>query len=590
MKLLSRAKSIARILADYSLRQFLIYSALPTAWSELRALKMQAKKEKHIFKNHVLQWQQANEPCTSSPSYIFHPWLRAEPAPVFELASDGLEIDRDSADPEIRMREDRLGWALHLHAHDRNAAWPAVGKWLAEKWETGLSCRGAYSISERVCNLILLWNIQAPQPALGAQIMRMLKQDTDYLLAHLEYHGEAGTNNHILNNARALILAGSFLNIGRFYEAGCWLIENQLAKHVAEDGVVREASTHYQWVITRWLVEVGCAFHLLDQPRFQQLRTRLLNMLQACDAMLLGEDGASYLPLLGDISPDFPPRLYGGMTRLGYALLGSGAEERHDQVSVGGFWSQFFVARVQPTQPSWQAQDSSWVRIRKHGWSLIAHADVHPDDNRSTHGHHDLFSFELAFNGQPLIVDAGRGNYLSGRDHEAAGILEEWHNTILVNGKRTGFVPRGYMPVSWLKKIRTVPRVLAENQRLEIRLDAPHEVPGISSIQRTWEWADARTAIVTNRVKKEHASQDSVKLVLYVMGKVSKAEGGLWLEIGANRFLLSWSGMDTPMLRDAVRYTAYAVAEPCTRLEWLASITTKDWESNFRISALESFE
>ncbi len=590
MNLLSTVESVARILADYSLRKFLIYSALPTAWSELRALKMQAKEEKHIFKNHVLRWQQAHEPHTSNPRYIFQPWLRAEQEPAFELVNDGLVVDRDSADPEIRMREDRLGWALHLHAHDRNAAWPALEKWLAEKWEKGLACRGAYSISERICNLILLWNIQAPQPAPGAQIMRMLEQDTEYLLAHLEYHGEAGTNNHILNNARALILAGSFLNIGRFYAAGCWLMENQLSKHVTEDGVVREASTHYQWVITRWLVEVGCAFHLLDQARFQQLRARLFNMLQVCDAMQLGEDGASYLPLLGDISPDFPPRLYGGMTRLGYALLGSGAEELHDKVLVSGFWSQFFVGRIQPTQSSWQAQDNSWVRLRNHDWSLIAHADVHPEDNRSTHGHHDLFSFELAFGGQPLIVDAGRGNYLAGRDLEAAGILEEWHNTIVVNGKRTGFVPRGYMPISWLKKIRTAPRVSAENLGLEIRLDAPHEVPGISCIQRTWEWADERTTIVTNRVKKEHASQASVKFVLYVMGKACSTKEGLRLEIGANSFLLSWSGLDMPMLREGVRYVAYDVAEPCTRLEWLTSISSKDWESSFRISALESFE
>nr|WP_319564277.1 heparinase II/III family protein [uncultured Rhodoferax sp.] len=582
--------SIQRILADYSLKKFLCYAAFPAHWAKLYALKLQANTEKRLFENHVLQWQQTNEPRPSSPRYIFQPWLRSEPAPSFELAGDGLVVNRDSADPEIRMREDRLGWALHLHAHDGTAAWTAVEKWLAERWEKGLACRGAYSISERVGNLILLWNIHAPQPALGAQIVRMLEQDTDYLLAHLEYHGEAGTNNHILNNARALILAGAFLNTGSFYEVGCWLMENQLAKHVAGDGVVREASTHYQWVITRWMVEVGCAFHFMDQARFHQLRPRLHNMLQVCDAMLLGEDGANYMPLLGDISPDFPPRLYGGMTRFGYALLCSGDEEQNDKVSASGFWSQFFVGRMQPTQQSWQALDNSWVRIRNHGWSLIAHVDVHPDDSRSTHGHHDLFSFELAFGGQPVIVDAGRGNYLAGRDREAAGILEEWHNTIMVNGRRTGFVPRGYMPISWLKRIRTAPRVSAESQRLEIRLDAPHEVPGISCIQRTWLWADERTAIVTNRVRKELVSQASIKLVLYVMGQVSEAEGGLRLQIGTNSFLLCWNGLDMPVLKDAVRYAAYDVPEPCTRLEWIVISQDSDWESDFKISALESIE
>jgi Heparinase II/III-like protein len=590
MNLLSRAKSIARILADYSLRKFLIYSAVPNTWPELRRLKIRAKEEKLIFSKKISQWQENCGQEILNPRYFFQHWLRVKPASFFVLAGDRMNVDRNSADSEIRMLEDRLGWVLQLLESDRESVWPTVEKWVADKWKMGRACRGAYSISERVSNLILLCNIHAPQPLFSTEVFRLLEQDTDYLLKHLEYHGEARTNNHILNNARALILAGAFLNIRRFYEAGCWMIESQLDKHVAEDGVVREASTHYQWVITRWMVEIGCAFQFMDPQRFKQLRPRLLNMLHVCDSMQLGKDGANYLPLLGDISPDLPPRLLGGMTRFGYALLQSGAEERLEDIATHGFWSRFFIGRAQPTPSEWQAQDSSWVRLRNHDWSLITHADVHTDDNRSTHGHHDLFSFELAFAGQPVIIDAGRGNYLAGRDLQEAGILEEWHNTILVNRKRTGFVPRGYMPSGWLRKTRSVPHVSSESQRLEIRLDNPQEIPGISCIQRTWEWEDAQTVTVTNRVLKNNSPHANAKIVLYVMGSISPEKEGLKLEIGANKFLLNWNGLSMPKLEESVRYTAYAVPESCTRLEWLAQITTDDWKTSFKISTLEDLK
>jgi hypothetical protein len=404
MKLLSKAKSIKRILADYSLRKFLFYAASPLNWPNLLTLKLQTKEEKRKFFGHVSQWQGASVTRPAGLRFVFHPWLQKNRKPTSSLMRDELVADCESSDPEIRMRLDRLGWVLQIAIHDTNSAWQAAGKWLEDRWKCDLACRGSYSISERVSNLILLWNIQEPDQSLAAEVRHMIENDADYLLGHLEYHGERGTNNHILNNARALVLAGSFSANSKFYEAGCWLLENQLTKHVAKDGVVREASTHYQWVITRWILEVGCAFHSMDRVRFQQLRPLLNNMLDVCEAMQLGSGAEKYLPLIGDISPDFPPRLYGGMTRLGYALVECGEENESPPSIIDGLWSRFFIGRTKPVPCNWQAKDNSWVRLANNNWSLMAHSDMHSDDHRATHGHHDLFSFELAFEGIPVVV------------------------------------------------------------------------------------------------------------------------------------------------------------------------------------------
>lgn len=590
MKLLSKANSIKKILADYSLRKFLFYAASPLNWAGLLTLKLQTKAEKRIFFAHASQWQGASVSRSTGLRFIFRPWLQKNRKPISSLIRDELVADSASPDPEIRMRLDRLGWALQMAIHDQNSAWQAIGEWLEDRWKCDLACRESYSIAERVSNLILLWNIQEPDQPIAAEVLHMIEKDVDHLLGHLEYHGERGTNNHILNNARALVLAGSFLGNSRFYEAGCWLLENQLSKHASADGVVREASAHYQWVITRWIVEMGCAFHSIDQVRFQQLRPLLNNMLDVCEAMQLGNGAEKYLPLIGDISPDFPPRLYGGMTRLGYALVECGEEDEPTPSATDGLWSQFFIGRTKPISCNWQAKDNSWVRLANNKWSLMAHSDMHPEDNRATHGHHDLFSFELAFNGIPIVVDPGRKNYLAGRGHEEAGILEEWHNTILVGGYRTGFVARGYMPIPWLEKIRTRPHVAVEDQRLEIRLDAPREVPGISSIQRVLNVADGQRVIVSNRVIKNNASPTSVKLVMYVMGNACLMDGWLKLEIGALEFMLCWKGLDAPVLRDAFRCVEYGISEPCTRLEWDVIAIGIEWSSTIEIIALEEKE
>ena len=90
-----------------------------------------------------------------------------------------------------------------------------------------------------------------------------------------EYHGDLNTNNHILNNARALILAGSFLDSQCLFDAGCWIFTNQFDKHINSDGVLREGSSHYQYVVTRWVVDIACAFLYRDKNYFERIQQKI---------------------------------------------------------------------------------------------------------------------------------------------------------------------------------------------------------------------------------------------------------------------------------------------------------------------------
>ena len=579
--------SIRRALADYSLRKFILYAAIPSHWPQLLQLRQRAGSQVRDFSRQVSIWLKVDASAAQSLSYAFRPWLREA---TNKLESPGGEYHerlahRESSDPEVTLSRDRLGWMLQMAISDPGQSWQAVGTWLTERWNPGIACSDAYSVSERLSNLVLMWNLEPAPESMAGELLRLMEGDADLLLTRIEYHGDSKTNNHVLNNARALILFGGFVGNAKFYEAGSTLFECELPKHILSDGILREASTHYQWVVTRWIVEVGCTFHARDRSRYLLLQPLLLKMLDACEAMKLGSPGNSYLPLLGDISPDFPPGLYAGLTGLGYALVGCGDETQPSGQPCAGLWSTFFVGRSKPPEGcAWISSDRSWARVTTGPWSVLTHADRQVHDNRPTHGHHDLFSFELAYAGTPLIVDPGRKNYLAARDSEEAGILEEWHNTILVDRCRTGFVPRGYMPVNWLNQWRSCPEIDADDAGLAIRLVVPKEIPGVSRIQRTINCSDPNRLVIVNQVSRTSSRAIDVLLVLYIMGRVREEDGRVEVDCGGRAFVLSWKGLGKPLMKAASRYVSYGIAESCTRLEWRTDVETNAWESAIMIS------
>ena len=579
--MVSRLNSLRRALADYSLRKFILFAVNPAHWRQLLEERRRARAQVEEFSRQVSNWQEILASACSEPNPFFRPWLRGDSGNDLQ-SSQGSEpfALTESSDPEVILGRDRLGWMLQSALIDDVSPWQDFDKWFAERWTSGISCRDAYTLSERLANLTMMWALETPPAANSDEVLRMMENDAERLLASIEYHGDSKTNNHVLNNARGLILFGAFAGNARFFAAGSTLLHIELSKHVLADGVLREGSSHYQWVVTRWVVEIACAFHAVDRQRFQLLLPLLERMLNACEEMKLGPPGRKYLPLVGDISPDFPPGFYAGLTDFGYAVIGAGDEVSSSIEVRAGFWGHYFVGRSKhDVHDTWYSSDGSWGRVTTGQWSILTHADRQSHDNRTTHGHHDLFSFELAFAGTPLIVDPGRKSYSAPRDSEDAGILEEWHNTIMVNRARTGFVPRGYMPADWLKQWRSRPELEVSETGLGIRLDAPHEIPGVSRIQRTIQCLAPDRVRIVNQVFKNTAGGIDVLLVLYLMGEVRLTGHRADVTLGGRCFRLNWAGLGTPLIRLVSRYVSYGSAEPCTRLEWNIEAETGTWES-----------
>ena len=216
-------------------------------------------------------------------------------------------------------------------------------------------------------------------------------------------------------------------------------------------------------------------------------------------------------------------------------------------------------------------------------WRLLLHSDTMVADPRVTHGHHDLFSFDLSFDGLPIIVDPGRRNYAIVRDAPAAGILEEYHNTLIVDETRTGFCPRGYMPTNWLKSFRACPTIVRKGNTLNVSLQ--EKLPrGIKLMDRTFISKSAGGVQILSTVAISDGKPHLIKLLLHLAGKVElKTAGALIIHENA-RFFLDWGNLPKPTMKPVERYTAYEQVESCLRLEWLLSVNSPHWESIFSIA------
>ena len=582
MGILSRLiDKIRKTLTDYSLRRYLQYAVHPRHWLLLLEMRRQAAREITFFEERLAGAIAGLAGESLLARHVFRPWMICPPTTCqFLAASPPIILP---SEPELRMSVDRLGWILERAVCSIELAWGGVAAWFENRENASDVCVDSYSRSERIANLVMLCSLGDPPREMADRVMDLVRCDAEALLGSIEYYGELNTNNHVLNNARALLVAGIFLGEGRFYKGGRFIFENQLFRHVGTDGLLREASSHYQLVITRWLLEVACVFRLQDRALFERFRPVFEQSVAVCQSMFaLGSD-RGHMALIGDISPDFPPNFYRGLPALGLRLLTDENQSRPRGQPEASFWQKFFGTTAYLPMGDWLAENGSWANLSYNGWSLLMHTDTEVRDPRVTHGHHDLFSFDLSYEGLPLIVDPGRRNYSLSRDSQGAGILEDWHNTFMLEGVRTGFCPRGYMPAVWLERFRNCPKVVQDFETLRVSL-SDLGLHGISLMERSFvREPNGGLSIVSTLVLSE-AKPRSLRLFLHLAGEVEIVHGGACIVHNGERFFLAWDNLPEPTVQVAERYTAYERAEACRRLEWRVPVLSCRWKAVFSIN------
>lgn len=269
----------------------------------------------------------------------------------------------------------------------------------------------AYTTGERIVNALLF--LASRRTAVPEDLRNALLEMACYVARNIEYSGPQTTGNHICNNARALYFAGQTFGVRSFSDLAREILADALPWLVTRDGFLREESSHYHLLFTRWLLEL----HALATETHDGVMRAFLDpwvdqVVQRCWFFLVPSEPSGWqIPLVGDVSPDCTP------TWLLDYLLPSIMPSKPD-ASTG---MQAFLR-------------SGWFRYDDGGATIFWHVPQPGMIDQAGHGHADLGSFVVFVDKKLVIADPGRPTYqISDSRYTYSGSAES-HNTITIDG------------------------------------------------------------------------------------------------------------------------------------------------------------
>jgi hypothetical protein len=322
-------------------------------------------------------------------------------------------------DGETYLSRNRWGELSELASGDADIAHAAIQdieRWIADHVDRNDAAWEAYSACERVANSLVFFSSlprnSSPCPITAAYVA-FLRESLEWIYCHIEYYGIRRTNNHILNNARALVMGGAMLSDSAVLAAGVKLFRAFLPHLVTDSGFLRERSSHYQLVVMNWLLDARAFLRASGSTNVEDesfIETYVARMSEAT-AMLLNQNN-QLGGLIGDVSPDATPQQ--SVTRL----------------------ARLYPEVWPPRRRNVQACTISdgWFRLSAaNGFVLGNFLEGCFPPSFPTHGHNDLTGFVWSHEGTTVLTDPGRFRYTP----DQCSLLQKSasaHNVPLVDG------------------------------------------------------------------------------------------------------------------------------------------------------------
>ncbi len=325
-----------------------------------------------------------------------------------------LDTSRELPDPvdwQLQQYPDAAHlWRFHLHYHEFlldlvaegtkhddaehfDRAWNLVDQWIegnrlddprvaADAWHP-------YCISRRLPAWMLLWTASPPVEELAQRVLGSMFCQARFLSRHLEWDVRG---NHLLENARAMVLVGSFLdgpNADRWLRRGAKVFRKELEQQILDHGEHFERSPMYHAEMLEAVLDV------------RDVTVGLMpELARSCD--LAASRMARFLEDI--VHPD------GRIPLLGDSCFGHSAEvdQLADRVDERG--SDENARGIPKEQPLGRVTGDYWTFGDRDHFLIFDAGPVGPD-HLPAHAHADLLGFEASFAGQRLFVDGGVFNY-----------------------------------------------------------------------------------------------------------------------------------------------------------------------------------
>ena len=277
-----------------------------------------------------------------------------------------------------------------------------------------------YNISERISNYVLLCELKIIKN--NKSNMNHLTSQMYFLSQNIEFYKDK-KSNHTLNNARAIFLLSCLSKNKIFKIFSINLILFLCNKFMDKDGFFKFGSSHYQFIFTKWLVEIYYFGKKYKVKQIVNLKKYLHNSIQACNFFIQKNNyGKLTYPLFGNISPDFTPEFL-----LNYLKTRS----KKDNLSIN---SKNYNKEINGNK--------EWIKL-KNNFQTIIFRNPLINEFDFNHAHSDFFHFVNFYKGNPIFVDIGRKDYLTKHlDYS----LAQAHNSIMINksGIFDGFIKKNF--------------------------------------------------------------------------------------------------------------------------------------------------
>ncbi|MBX7136614.1 MAG: heparinase II/III-family protein [Oligoflexia bacterium] len=400
------------------------------------------------------EWRRS-EPQARSAALETHP---PHAAPRLALKITGHTLSPEDPriwrgpfeDPEVEASLHRWVWLLHAFEEYPQLphAWGTeqIRGWLEACGELpGGVASEPYTVSERISNYFLFSSCFFQHDQILSNtpksISSLLHNSALYLASRIEYSGRYTSGNHPINNARALLFAARLFDLPRLYALAAAALRERLDFLTTPDGFLREGSSHYHFLITRWLLEIyGVERRRTDSSIRQWLGSYLRPLLERCWFYLVPSDSDLRMPLIGDISPDLPPTwlLCMPWSELAVEFSAPRFPLPLNTPRAGlKFWGGMSTALQARSSPDTEPQffpKSHWYRLDRGRATVFWLAEPGEDRDRASHAHQDLLSFVLYLDGRPIFIDPGRNSYLDTDPLSSYGASAQAHNSLTLDG------------------------------------------------------------------------------------------------------------------------------------------------------------
>lgn len=364
--------------------------------------------------------------------------------------NDKLNWRSEFEDAEKTVSLHRWNWLLTKLTECRS---PHIGTWginLMTDWIRNMDnakesvAWESYSSGERICNGLIFLTLTGHYKKAPRSLLTVLRDTAFYLADNLEYMPGGFIFNHVLNNARALYFAGRFFNIASLSDLAKAIFEAEMHRLINTDGFLREGSSHYQFLVARWFLEIYWLAKISGDDKFcAEIADIAKNILPKCRFFLVFNHlkQAWGIPLIGDISPDFTPEW---LMDVPWSSLSTEIykPDKLPRKPVTEGWAALFPSENSALLENCKVfEDNSFQGFSESGWfrldfgavTMFWHIEPMGSPIFPTHSHCDTGSFVLYLNGEQLLIDIGRFSYLNNAEG-FYGISASAHNQITVDG------------------------------------------------------------------------------------------------------------------------------------------------------------